>query len=234
MTIRLKNTVYALCAITDRGRAKMLKKLLREEGIELHLRILAEGTAQTRLLDYLGLGDSERDVLMCAVTRRTKGDIVRLLKKELALKNPGCGIVFTIPMKGIAGPKTLSLFMGDDAQESYEEDTPMEKPNAELIITIVNRGYSQEVVVAAKEAGAQGGTVVHGRGTGDGAAMRFFNITVEPEKDVVLLLVKKEVRTEVMRAICRAAGLKTQGKGITFSLPVEDVVGVYGIDDTVS
>lgn len=96
----------------------------------------------------------------------------------------------------------------------------------ELVITIVNRGYADSAMDAAKEAGATGGTLIKARGTGIKEAQKFFGIIIEPEKDVLLIVVDSSIKKDVMKAICKGAGLSTEGKGISFSLPVEEIVGI--------
>ena len=98
--------------------------------------------------------------------------------------------------------------------------------NYELIITIITRGFSDDVMEAARAAGAGGGTIVHARGTGAHEAEKLFGITIQPEKELILILAEASVRNTIMTAITKAAGLGTEGAGITFSLPVSDVLGV--------
>ncbi len=100
------------------------------------------------------------------------------------------------------------------------------KQKFELIVTVVNRGFADEVVDSAKAAGAHGGTVLYARGTGMHEAKKFFGITVEPEKEVVLMLVDADEKKAIMKAICKGAGLTTAGRGMSFTLPVDDVMGL--------
>lgn len=100
------------------------------------------------------------------------------------------------------------------------------KPNNELIVAIVNRGYADDVMEAAREAGARGGTILHARGAGTEAQDRFYGITIQSEKEVVLLVVEQAHKAAIMKAICAKAGLKQEGRGLVFSLPVEDAVGM--------
>ena len=95
----------------------------------------------------------------------------------------------------------------------------------ELIVSIVNVGFSEAVMEAAKEAGARGGTVIHGRGTANKESEKFFGITVQPEKEVVLIVVSKDIKEKVLHALYKSVGLDTRGQGIAFSLPVDDAVG---------
>ena len=98
----------------------------------------------------------------------------------------------------------------------------------EVIFCIVNAGFSDVVMDAAKEVGARGGTVIHARGTANKEAEQFFHITIQPDKDIVMILVSTEIKDAVLHALYRNAGLKTDGQGIAFSMPVNNVVGISG------
>lgn len=98
----------------------------------------------------------------------------------------------------------------------------------ECILCIVNAGFSDDVMDAAKSAGARGGTVLHARGTGAREAETFFGITVQEEKEIVMILVPSEIKADVLHALYHAVGLNTPGQGIAFSLPVDEVVGIGG------
>jgi len=96
----------------------------------------------------------------------------------------------------------------------------------EVIFCIVNAGFSDVVMDAAKEVGARGGTVIHARGTANKEAEQFFHITIQPDKEIVMILVPADIKEAVLHALYRNAGLKTEGQGIAFSMPVNNVVGL--------
>ncbi len=96
----------------------------------------------------------------------------------------------------------------------------------EVIICIVNAGFADAVMDAAKEFGARGGTVIHARGTANSEAVKKFEIAVQPEKEMVMILVPAEIKDAILHALYRAVGLKTPGQGIAFSMPVDAVVGL--------
>ena len=98
--------------------------------------------------------------------------------------------------------------------------------NYELIVCIVNAGFSELVMDAAKEVGARGGTVIHAKGTANKDAEKYFKITIQPEKEMVLILVSQEIKDKVLHAVYQSAGLKTDAQGIAFSMPVDNVVGI--------
>ena len=101
-----------------------------------------------------------------------------------------------------------------------------EEKKFEVIIALVNSGFSEVVMDAAREEGARGGTIVHARGTGTKDMEKRYNIVITPDKEMVMILVSVEMRDKILSAIYKAAGLGTDGQGIAFSLPVENVVGV--------
>ena len=96
----------------------------------------------------------------------------------------------------------------------------------EMITCIVNAGFTDTVMDAAKAAGAGGGTVIHGRGTANKEAEQYFKITVQPEKDIVILIVPARIKDRVLHAIYKNAGLDSEGQGIAFSVPVNQAVGL--------
>lgn len=100
----------------------------------------------------------------------------------------------------------------------------------EMIFCIVNDGYSEQVMNAARNVGARGGTVLHARGTANVGAEKIFGITIQPEKEIVMILVESGIKEDVLHALYKEAGLQTAGQGIAFSLPVEDVVGLSPVD----
>lgn len=96
----------------------------------------------------------------------------------------------------------------------------------EVIFCVVNAGYSDTVMDAAKELGARGGTIIHARGTANREAEKLFQITIQPEKEIVMILVPSAIKDDILHALYKKAGLETPGQGIAFSLPVDNVVGI--------
>lgn len=96
----------------------------------------------------------------------------------------------------------------------------------ELVVCIVNAGYSQNVMESARAAGAKGGTILRGRGSANPEAEEFFNITIQPEKEVALILVPEEIKDDVIQTIYKQNGLTANGQGIVFSLPVERTTSI--------
>ena len=96
----------------------------------------------------------------------------------------------------------------------------MDNHQHELVVCIVDAGYSQNVMEAARSAGAKGGTIVRARGSANPEAEELFNIHVQPDKEVLLILVPKDLKDDVLKAIYKNCGLGKDAQGIVFSLPV--------------
>ena len=105
-----------------------------------------------------------------------------------------------------------------------QEEKIMDK--FEMIVCIANAGFSGEVMDVARSAGAMGGTVMHARGTGRKEAEETFKITINPEKDLILIAVNEKIKDDVMKAIYDRAGLNTDANAVAFSLPISSSVGI--------
>ena len=96
----------------------------------------------------------------------------------------------------------------------------------EAVFCIVNSGFAEAAMAAARKAGAGGGTILKGRGTASREAEKKFNIRIQPEKELLMLLVPAEIKDAVLRALYDTAGLDSAGQGIAFTVPVEKTVGL--------
>ena len=96
----------------------------------------------------------------------------------------------------------------------------------EVIVSIVNKGFADTAMDAARAVGAKGGTILHGRGTAAPEAEKLFGISIHPEKEIVLILVALPIRDAVIKALYDRVGSGTDAQGFSFTLPVEQVVGL--------
>ena len=103
--------------------------------------------------------------------------------------------------------------------------------NFSLIVTIVRKGWGETVLEASVKAGAQGGTVLFGRGAGIREQEKILGIPIEPEEEIVLTVVYSDQVEAILREIVRAAELNEPGKGLAFVVPIDKVVGVVHSED---
>ena len=107
----------------------------------------------------------------------------------------------------------------------------MKTDNHEVIFVIVNSGFAEEAMDVAREAGVRGGTIINARGVAKEKEATFFGITVHPEKEILMMVVEKEIRDKVLNAMYTHMGLDKKAQGIAFALPVSDVAGLVKLPD---
>ena len=102
----------------------------------------------------------------------------------------------------------------------------MKTDNHEVIFAIVNSGFAEEAMAIAREQGARGGTIINARGVARENEAAFFGITVHAEKEILMLVVEKDIRDNILNALYQRMGMGKKAQGIAFSLPVSDVAGL--------
>ena len=145
---------------------------------------------------------------------------------------PGQGIALAVPLASISTKKALDFFSGGHAEDEMKEQKQMNPRAMELLIAICNKGFTEDVMEVAREAGAGGGTVLHAKGTGTEYAQKFFELHLVDEKEIIYIVSKKDTRNAIMQAITDGAGPGTKAHALVFSLPVSDTAGFRFYDDT--
>ena len=219
-----------MTTIVDRNQVRKYLHLYEEEGLQIMLVTLGDGTASGDVLDYLGLEATEKAVIFSVLTDENFYKTKKSLQKKLQIDAPGGGIAFIVPFSSIGGKKALQFFtVGQDFQK--EEESALKDTTYELVIVIANQGYIEMVMDAARGAGAYGGTVIHAKGTGMEQAEKFMGVSLAAEKEMIFIVAKKEQKNDIMKAVMEQAGLDTKAKSIVFSLPVTDPAGLRLLED---
>ena len=216
--------IVLIITITEKSKSEKFISYFLENNVNLTLGRYGRGTATEDMLDYLGIGESEKCVLFSFATLEKSKDLLRGLETKMQMKKNGIGLSFTVPISSVGSLKALKVLVGevsDKETEGYEVET-----ENEVIVVITNRGYVDKVMDAAREAGAGGGTVVHARGTGLEHAEKFFGATIGAENEMIFIVTKTENRNKIMHAIKEEAGINTDAQSILFSLPVNEVAGL--------
>lgn len=212
-----------LVTITDKGKEEKILRLYKRHKVTYSISINGIGTASSSLMDYFGLDEIKKNVILSIIPEKLETKILYDLQEKIGIHNPGEGIAFTTSIT--SATRYLSN-QYSNIKFVEEEFTVNKEKEYELIVLIVLEGYSQLAMDAAKRVGAQGGTLIHGIGLGTKEAKKFLGITIEPEKDVVLVITEKDEKKTVMQEMTNAVGLSKEGRGICFSIPVEHVVGL--------
>ncbi len=212
--------------ITKRAFSEAYLDFFAEHGVKNVLATQCRGSAGHKILEYMALEDCEKILLSAFVPVDKLHDIKKGIINELNLNDSGNGIALTVPIDCIGGKSALKYFAGDAALP--EEDT-MQEAKYSLIITVVNQGFADTVMDAARAENARGGTILNAKGTGAGFTEKFFGVTITEEKEMIYIVAKREQRDAIIRAIMQHAGANTPAMGAVFALPVDSVEGVRSL-----
>lgn len=207
----------------------VLEDICEELSLPLNVTLHGHGTAVQSMLDLLGIESNEKWVVLSTATEEKTAALIEAQKRRLHIGVPGHGIVVAVPVKSIGGGKTVAYLTGEE--NTSVKTTPPGSYAYELIIVVAREGQTDLVMNAARAAGARGGTVLHGKGTGAKSDPKFHNISIAEEKEVILIVSKSEEKSEIMRSILKKAGPDTPAGAIVFSLPATEVAG-FGFFDT--
>lgn len=214
--------LYQLMAVVDRETEPRLEAIFQSAGTAVGLSQPASGTAGSEVLARFGLADTEKRIVMTIAGRSQQRMIFQMARKLLYLDIPGNGILAAIPVKAVAGQQTLSFLTDSEITGGV----PSMDFEYELIVVVLNAGYADMVMDAAREAGAGGGTVLHAKGTGSTRSEKFFSVRFADEKDMIYIVAHKSEKAAIMNAVSQKAGPSTEARGICFSLPISDVMGL--------
>ena len=222
--------LYWMVNIINGSRAQKFTKLYQECKVPVVLETSGEGTAVSEILDLFGLEAMEKKVLFSVVTGEKWKEVKSALRKQIQIDIQGRGIAFIVPMASVGGKKALMYFTDGQNYVKGEEST-LKGTEYELLMVIANQGYSDMIMDAARGENARGGTVLHAKGTGAQHAEKFLGVTLADEKEILLIVAKKENKNAIMKAIMEKAGLDSKARAIVFSLPVTDTAGMRLLED---
>ncbi len=214
--------LYCVIAITDHERGEAMNTLYRAAGLRGILSMPGRGTATSEHLAIYGLDATEKYVISGVGNGDEAEGLIKSAKRKLFIDIPGNGVMLTVPLKSVAGGKTLAYL----TDEQKTGGAPRMDFEHELIIIILNEGYSDFVMDAARAAGAGGGTVLHAKGTGGTRGEKFFSVSLADEKDMIYIIAHRDEKAAIMRSINEQAGPGSRAGAICFSLPISSVAGL--------
>lgn len=222
--------LYLMVTITNRNMLPKFLSFYQERNMEISLIMLGKGTANSEMLDYFGLEDSEKAVIFGVVTDSVWLTLKKGLQSKLQIDIPGTGIAFTIPLSSIGGKRELLFLTENQAYEKGAEST-LTGCTHDLLLVIANQGYSELVMEAARSAGAARGHDYprqrHGHGTGGEVSWGFAGIG----KEMIFIITKTEEKNQIMQAVMRQAGMQSKAKSIVISLPVTSTAGLRLVEE---
>lgn len=204
-----------IMSIVPRGRASLVTDSARGAGADGGTVLSGRGTATSRILQILGIGETEKDVVLVVTDASASGSIRKAIKAA-AEGFRHFGIMVSVDIAGFSkAEETMNADMKGNEMEKSDS-------GSRLITVIVNRDLAEDAMEAARKAGANGGTILSARGTAREDDAKFFGVKLVPEKELLFILVDAEKEKAVLEAVKSLPCLSEKGSGIEFSIPVRD------------
>lgn len=216
-----------MIAIVKRGYSRAVIAEAKKAGADGATVMYGEGIGRNEKPTFMGLpATHEKDIIFIAIDGSLEKPVAEAVSRCAKLGHPGQGLGFTVHLNKLVGVPHLSDRLNFTKPQKGERSMKPLKDQFQLIVTIVNSGDAEKVVAAAAEAGAEGGTILTGRGTGVNEQTKFMHFTIDPEKDIVFTLVPESFADAIVKRIEEAIDLYSPGQGIAFLIDVEEVFGV--------
>jgi len=217
----LTKSFVLFCCIIDCGKGNKVIKIAQKIGAISEVIFIGRGTVRNQWLKLLGILDVRREIFISIIDAELESAFYNELNKQLGLNKPKHGIAFSIPIKSV-------VEIDDREYKSQNIEKGVANMSYEAIFVIVDKGSLDTVIDAAEAAGSTGDTVIHGRGLGNHEKAKYlFNIEIEPEKDIVLILSKADKTENIVNAIRERLNIDNPGAGIIFVLDVKRTMGLY-------
>ena len=212
-----------ILSIVERGQGTAIQRLYRKRQVPIHLQCPGKGTATSEIMDILGLGSSEKDVVVSFAAASAAKKLLHDLDNELRGHTGGAGIVVAIPISGLNSLiANLAAYHAESLKQ--KEGNEMERTENSLILVVCARGCTDNVMSTAKARGARGGTVIKGRLSGLEELEQAYELELKPEREIVAIVVPTELRGPIMEAINAEHGLRSEAQAALCSLPIEQIV----------
>lgn len=217
------NKVKLMVSIVRPEDAERLAEALNGLTRCMHFAFIGRGTARPNVRDYLGLAETEKNVVVSIIPESYEKRMLAAATETLKLYLVGKGIAFTLPLTSVSSLIAGAIAVDDDKKEG---ENKMNNGLYDLVVAVYNREYNDKVLEAARSAGAVGGTLVSARTLPSAGVEQFVGISLSEETEILLILTRRESRNEIMKAIRGSAGLKTDGRATVLSMPVDSLVGI--------
>lgn len=178
--------------------------------------MMGRALAKSNFGAILGTGETTKDLIFMVVESKKKSAIMNAIYESTQNEKTNFGEIFTLDVDSL-----LKAGANSEGEEKMSENENKET-SRDMITVIVNKGYADDVMFAARKAGATGGTVINARGTAREDDEKFFGVHIVPEKDMLVIVVEHDKKEAVLSAIKEVKCLKEPGMGIAFSSPVTD------------
>lgn len=222
----MAQSMRLIVSIVERGHGVAMQKLYTTRQVFLHLQCAGRGTATSEIMDILGLGSSEKDVVLSFAPAPTCRSLLQDLDSDLRGSTGTAGIVFSLPVSALNNlAAALVLFKAEHTKQNGGDETMKHSEENTLILVACSRGHTDEIMATAKAQGARGGTVIKARLSGLEELEQAYDLdSLTAEREIVAIVVPTNLRAPILEAINTAHGLRSPAQAVLCSLPIEEIV----------
>ncbi len=221
MVDRPKDThIELICIIVNHGHAQKLIQTANQLDILGATVLLGKGTASNKILDFLGLSDIRKEIVLIAAEQEHAYEVLKNLNEKFSFEKQNHGIAFTTSIGTILGTGNLN-------PENTKSERGIENIMYHSITVIVDKGKAEEVIDAATKAGSKGGTIINGRGSGINEISKVFSMEIAPEKEIVIILSEIDMTEAIVSSIRKELNIDEAGNGIIYIQNVNKTYGLY-------
>lgn len=216
------NRIVMLFSIMGRGKGKKYMDMLTEKGISFHIQMTARGTAPSEMMDILGLGNTDKDVIVSYATEQTCSSYIEALAKDVGATAGYGGLMMCFRLSAIN--RLTSEIINRSAPDSEEKGVTKKMANThkqQLILVTVNQGFTGQVMQTAKKAGAMGGTILRARLASADKLEQYGDIAAQEEKEVIAILAPESTAAKIMEEVNKEHGFHTNARGMITALSVD-------------
>ncbi len=213
-----------IITIVERGKGTTAIRVFTRNQVYLHSQFPGRGTATSEILNILGLGSTEKDIVFSYATTAAAHNLLNRLDDALRGAVSSGGICFSLPLTGLSSLVHATITYRTELRKGEKTVKAEHSGENTLILVTCNRGTSGDVMETAKKAGARGGTVLRARLTGQEELESSYGLTLSPEKEILIIVVPNEIRNAVMEGINADHGLRTPSEAVICSLAVDQFI----------
>lgn len=217
----IEQSFLIMTLILSENQCQKFVRIAKEKDIRGGIIVLGKGTVKSATLNLLGIKSQKKEVISILLEKEKAEEALDFFTKELRLHEPGHGIAYTTPV--ITASQIINNKQGTwKTAQDMEGDSMYNK-----LTVVVNRGMAEDVMDIARKSGVKGGTIMHGRGTGSEFTTKLFGMEMEPEKELVMILMPTDLINKVVNDLTQELQLGSPGNGILFVEPILDVRGLF-------
>lgn len=206
-----------LISIVPHDSGELISNAAKSAGAGGGTIVMGRGTASNGVLQLLGLGDTSKDIVYIIIQEKLKSAVYDAIIKA-SEKKAHFGLMFTLNTPDFIRAGHLN----EKSEESKGEENMKNENSYQMINVIVNKGYAEDAMAAARKAGAGGGTIIGARGTAKEDDAAFFGTKIVPEKDMLMILVPASKKDDIVNAITVLPCFAEAGSGIVFCNEAQD------------